>query len=524
VVRIWLGVLSVIFALVGVQWLRSNSLAQNEVNTLSVEEKWKETGLKIQDIDNLFINKHCHLNKKYFLSCMNALTVLAEKQGKEITSQGKLIADINKMAMTEKEKLSKWEELYELNQSTQIPIEKIWKQLSTLIQNQSNESLRVAQTFNAYLSIFKDPHSYILPKEYYDKVVAQSQNKMNSYGFIVSKHGSKFVFTRIYADSVFERSGVRKGDILLEVDGVEVSALSTEELLNLFKDKTKNKFVIMQKDKLINLSLNKESQILKSVQSKKLLVENNKTQLQISIYKIAEGVCKETSDLLVKAASMKASGVILDLRDNSGGSMDEVLCLAGLFLGDKKIYDLKYFNQKNPEEFYAMNEQVYFGSLAVLINQGTASSAEILAGALQDYKRAVVIGERSFGKGSFQEGEVWFKNPKVLIFQTKGIFTLPSGMSPQLMGVLPDIPIDSVDLAEGREEDLYFNPIKSTLPLGTHAGSLSIESYQHNLLLEKYSKSLPKNNSRRDACEGNINQSLTDDPQLGKAQVHLACS
>lgn len=505
-VRKWLGVIAILASFIICYKFYSVPRAV-EASTLNVDEKWQETGLAVRDIENLFVNKHCHVNKKYFLACMNALSVLAEKQGLLVTVEGKVINNVEKKSITEKERVQLWENVWEDNKSTKIPIENLWKKLSMGILSTPLEATRVAQTFNAYLSVYKDPHTYILPKEYYEKVVAQSQNRISSYGFIIAKINNRFIFTRIFPDSIFEKSGVKKGDVLLEVDGIEVSNLSHDELLQLFKDKSKNDFMIMQKEKLIQLSMNKENQILKSVHFKKLETTlQNKFQYQLSIFKIAEGVCKETEAFLQKANALKAVGIVLDLRDNSGGSMDEVLCLAGLFVGEKKIYELKYFNQKNAEDFVSSSEQVYFGPLAVLINQNTASSAEILAGALQDYKRATIVGERSFGKGSFQEGEVWFKNPKVLIFQTKGLFNLPSGISPQLMGILPDIPIDSVDVAEGREEDLYFSPVKSAFDL------------------EKYSRSQPKQMLKKDSCEGLSSPNLTEDPQLGKAQIHLSCS
>lgn len=505
-VRKWLGVIAILASVI-ISYEVYSSSKTVEVSTLNVEEKWQETGLAAKDIENLFVNKHCHVNKKYFLACMNALSVLAERQGELLTAEGKILKNIEKKSITEKERVQLWENVWEDNKSTQIPIETLWKNLSDEIIASPLESMRVAQTFNAYLSVYKDPHTYILPKEYYEKVVAQSQNKISSYGFIVAKINNRFVFTRVFPDSIFEKSGVKKGDVLLEVDGVEVSNLSHDELLQLFKGKAKNDFMIMQKEKLIELSMSKENQILKSVHFKKLeTTAQNKFQYQLSIYKIAEGVCKETEAYLRKANAQKASGVILDLRDNSGGSMDEVLCLAGLFVGEKKIYELKYFNQKNGEDFVSASEQVYFGPLAVLINQNTASSAEILAGVLQDYKRASIVGERSFGKGSFQEGEVWFKNSKILIFQTKGLFNLPSGISPQLMGILPDVPIDSVDVAEGREEDLYFSPVKAAFDL------------------EKYSRNQPKHSQKKDSCEELSSPNLTEDPQLGKAQIHLSCS
>jgi carboxyl-terminal processing protease len=238
VVRKWLGVLAILASAIICYEVYSSSRTV-EVSTLNVEEKWQETGLATKDIENLFVNKHCHVNKKYFLACMNALSVLADKQGQVITTEGKILKNTDNKVVTEKERVQVWENIWEDNKSTKVSIEFLWKKLSEEIVGQPSEAMRVAQTFNAYLSVYKDPHTYILPKEYYEKVVAQSQNKISSYGFIVNKINNRFVFTRVFPDSIFEKSGVKKGDVLLEIDGVEVSNLSHDELLQLFKGKNR---------------------------------------------------------------------------------------------------------------------------------------------------------------------------------------------------------------------------------------------------------------------------------------------
>ncbi len=520
----------------------------NKNASLSLESKWRDTGLQIKDIENLFLNKKCQTSQKIFLSCMNALMTIAEKEGKEILLDGRVVALSNSILtgkagtanskvephspitvskkfsnMNEKEKLKIWENVFRRQKASQIPVEAIWLEISRSFTNRIYESLRVAQAFNAYLSVYKDPHTYILPKEYYEKVTAQSQNVINSYGFIVSKSNNKFIFTRIYSDTLFEKAGIHEGDVLVEVDGLSVSHLSNEELLNLFKGKQRNSFLILQSDKFIQLTLSKEDQILKSVQLHKLISGNNKSHWHISIFKIAEGVCKQTESLLIKAQQQNVSGIILDLRDNSGGSMDEVLCLAGLFVGERKVYELKYFKQtalRESESFFASSKQVYFGPLAVLVNQGTASSAEILAGVFQDYHRGMVIGERTFGKGTFQEGEAWFKNPKILIFQTKGLFTLPSGSSPQLIGIIPDIMINSWDIAEGREEDLYYNPVYNFISSGR--GSLQKDSSDKGSF--EVAKNTSKNHLKIKNCEDRMVPARMGDPQVGKALAILSCS
>lgn len=582
VVTIIVITIIVIFLFFGVSYYKNGEIITNFKNlndiqdvtlnrnsVLSLDEKWRDTGLQIKDIENLFLNKKCYASETIFLSCMNALMTIAEKEGKEILLDGRVVSQSNNITigkiditnrktdsesqssdnsnsssststatststspipvskkfsnMNEKEKLKIWENVFRRQKTSQIPVEAIWLEISRSFTNRNYESLRVAQAFNAYLSVYKDPHTYILPKEYYEKVTAQSQNVMNSYGFIVSKSNNKFIFTRIYSDSLFEKAGIHEGDVLVEVDGLSVSHLTNEELLNLFKGKQRNSFLILQDEKFVQLTLTKEEQVLKSVQLHKLISGNNKSHWHISIFKIAEGVCKQTESLLLKAQQQNVSGIILDLRDNSGGSMDEVLCLAGLFVGDRKVYELKYFKQntqRETESFFASSKQVYFGPLAVLVNQGTASSAEILVGVLQDYHRGLVIGERTFGKGTFQEGEAWFKNPKILIFQTKGLFTLPSGSSPQLIGIIPDIRINSWDIAEGREEDLYYNPVYNFISSGR--GSLQKDSSDKGSF--EVAKNTSKNQLKIKNCEDRMVPARMGDPQVGKALAILSCS
>ncbi|MCB0371322.1 MAG: hypothetical protein KDD45_18370, partial [Bdellovibrionales bacterium] len=127
----------------------------------------------------------------------------------------------------------------------------------------------------------------------------------------------------------------------------------------------------------------------------------------------------------------------------------------------------------------------------------------------------VLIGERTFGKGSFQEGEVWMKNDKVLFFQTKGLFTLPSGRSPQLIGISPDISIDSFEMAAGREEDLYYSPLKN---------NTVIDDLAFRTTELKFLSSTLRNTEKKESCEKLMKSSITEDPQLGKAQSQLACS
>ena len=140
----------------------------------------------------------------------------------------------------------------------------------------------------------------------------------------------------------------------------------------------------------------------------------------------------------------------------------EAACLAGLFIGsNKKVYTVKYFDSVQQEEIIKTeNNKMFSGSLAILINSNSASASELLAGALQEYQRAVIVGHRSFGKGTFQEIEQWKESETIGYFKTKGFYLLPSGQTTQFYGVEPDVFVEDAQQIVSNEEINYINPIR----------------------------------------------------------------
>lgn len=472
------------------------------------EESWVSTGLKTQDIANLYQNFNCKSTQKTFLACVNSLQGMVNYLELDLgwsPSEGlKLEKRRGVVIQNEKKRLAPWVKLFKSSKHLTMDFERAWKQIESKIKSHHFSSYIVGMGINGYLSIHRDPHSYVLPREYYEKVVANSNPRVNSYGFNLGKSESEFVFARIYPGSLFDSLGVSKGDVILEIDGKDISHLDLETVSDWLKNKDKHQFKVkMVNNKVMTWVLDKESQVLPSVSMKRLPRQNNKSLHLISIFKVSEGVCESVKNDLQQAIREKTSGVILDLRDNSGGSMDEILCMSGLFVGDKKIYDLVYFNKRfRKETFFSDQVQIYFGPLVVLVNRSTASSAEILAGVIQHYKRGLLVGERTFGKGSFQEGEEWSKNRRLLYFQTKGTFHLPSGRSPQLLGITPDVQV-SENFASifQREEELYLYPVRN------------------REVREKVSKRV----ASIQECGTVKKEILTADRLLGKAVGHINC-
>jgi carboxyl-terminal processing protease len=501
VVRFGVGLVITLFILFSLERTLLN------VSTFKQEESWVNTGLKIQDIANFYQNFNCKSTQKTYLACINSLQEMANYLDMDLNwseSKGLALEKAKPAAnKSEKARLSPWIAYFEPSKLLKMNFESVWLQLSSKIKSHQYSPFIVGLGINSYLSVHRDPHSYIMPREYFEKVVANSQPKINSYGFNLGKTESEFVFARVYPGSLFDKLGVSKGDVLLEIDDKPIARMDQDAVSNWLKSKDQHKFKVKMLNKTQTWVLDKKSQVLPSVSLKRLPKSNSKSLHLLSVFKISDGVCELVEKSVKQALKERTSGIILDLRDNSGGSMDEVLCISGLFVGQKKIYDLVYFNKRfRKETFFSDREAEYFGPLVVLVNRSTASSAEILAGVIQHYERGLLVGERTFGKGSFQEGEEWPKNKRLLYFQTKGTFHLPSGRSPQLIGINPDVEVNETIASHSqREEELYLYPIGNREPR------------------EKVSKRL----ASASVCRAGKKEILTADRLLGKALGHIDC-
>lgn len=501
-VRFGVGLVGILLILFSFEHQLMNSSASKQ------EELWNSTGLKTQDIANFYQNFNCKSTQKTYLACVNSLYSMAtymELELKWSESDG-LSLDKRKVlaVQSERTRLASWVKLFKSNKYLAMDFEKTWKDLESKIKSHRFSAYIVGLGINNYLSIHRDPHSYLLPREYYEKVVANSNPRVNSYGFNLGKTDKEFVFARIYPGSTFDLLGVNKGDVILEIDGKNISPMSLEWVSSWLKNKDKHTFKVkLASSKIMTWTLDKKDQVLPAVSMKRLPRANERTLHLISIFKISEGVCEAVKGNLHQAVKEKTNGVIVDLRDNSGGSMDEILCISGLFVGEKKIYDLVYFNKRfRKETFYSEQAEEYFGPLVVLVNRSTASSAEILAGVIQHYERGLLIGERTFGKGSFQEGEEWPKNQRLLYFQTKGTFHLPSGRSPQLLGITPDVQVtENFASIFQREEELYLYPVGN----------------------REFREKVSKRVASVQECGSARKEVLTADRLLGKALGHIDC-
>lgn len=425
----------------------------------SIDTYWAETGLSSKDLEELINNQSCASSLRYFLACVNSVSSILYRQDRILTRAGEqLISEPlpTTVEMTERQLLEPWRKFYLSNPAMARNID--FQNFTLNLLNQSGESRAsiIAAGLNGFLSIFKDPHTYIIPLNYFHQVVAKSSPRTRSLGVIVSKSADHFFIRKVLPGSPADVAGLKKGDYVIAINKTRIEDLTFLKVNEMLRsDIPTLTLTILRKDVGFQIQIQRHEAEYPSVSFE--ILKTSRPVGVLSINKFSKGTCSETERALFEMIQQEVDGVILDIRDNSGGQIEEASCIAGLFLGPKrKLFELHFFDMTRPiESIYSEKEAVYTGALAILINRGSASASELLAGSLRDYGRALLVGEKSFGKGSFQEGEIWKQNPKVALFSTKGFYILPSGHSPQMYGLKPDIEVKFMNDVQPREFEQY---------------------------------------------------------------------
>lgn len=470
-----------ILAGVGGLFAKTNpDVIKNTENT--VEYYWADAGVTSKELFELVSNQNCQTSEKYFLACVNSVLQVVPRYHLELSPKtGKLeglATTYGHDGKTEKENLAVFVKMYEKQENTLINFESIWAQILKNPKVAGIQSMVIGTGINGFLSIYKDPHTYIMPSRYYEEI-ASTMDRSNLFVGVSFEIKNNSIFVRkVTKGSDAEAGGLKEQDQLLQINELLAKQLLLADISVILRNSKYKKFdlVVRRDGKDVNITINRSFKVLKHV------IAEKKTGLRdysvITISKFNSGVCAEVADRIKELSVDAVSGIILDLRDNPGGQLDEASCLAGLFIGiNKKIYSVKYFDPlKSDEVVLTTGSLLYTGPLVVLVNSSSASASELLAGALQDYNRAVLVGERTFGKGTFQEPEVWSKNSKVALFKTQGFYLLPSGHSPQLKGITPDF-IENEPHIQLREEASYFNPIAASHYLESETSVKAAKNY-----------------------------------------------
>ena len=306
-----------------------------------------------------------------------------------------------------------------------------------------------------------DPHSSYVEANDFDQLKATTDGNYGGLGLTVSMEDGVVKVISPTEDTPAWKAGIKAGDYITHINGEFLNNLSLDEAVAKMKGNpgTSVKLTIIRpgRDKPLDVALVRERIELHPV---KWEIKDRVGYININSF--TGNVAEQTKSALLsidKATGGKPLGYVIDLRSNPGGLLDQAVEITDAFLDSGEIVSQRGRSKDDIERYYARPGDMAHGlPVVVLTDAGTASASEIVAGALQDHRRAIVMGEKSFGKGSVQT--VVQTGPQAALRLTTARYFTPSGRSVQAGGIDPDIPVpqlsdpDYKDRKVVREADL----------------------------------------------------------------------
>jgi carboxyl-terminal processing protease len=290
-----------------------------------------------------------------------------------------------------------------------------------------------------------DPHSsYMDPKSFRDMQV-QTRGEFGGLGIEVTMEDGLVKVVAPIDETPAAKAGVMANDIITQLDDENVQGLTLNQAVDKMRGpvNTKIKLTIMRKgsDKPIEVTIMRDVIRVKSVRSHPEGDDVGYIRITQFNEQTTDGLKQAINDLNSQLGADKIKGYVVDLRNNPGGLLDQAISVSDTFLDKGEIVSTRGRNAEETQRFNARpGDMTKSKPVIVLINGGSASASEIVAGALQDHKRATLIGTRSFGKGSVQTIIPLGAGNGALRLTTARYFT-PSGRSIQAKGIVPDIEV-----------------------------------------------------------------------------------
>ncbi len=306
-----------------------------------------------------------------------------------------------------------------------------------------------------------DPHSGYYTKEEYSSMLEVTQGSFVGLGVeVIPENGLIRVITPIDDTPAYE-AGIKAGDLIIKIDDTPVQSVDVNRAIEMLRGEEGSEVTITlirsQESTPLTLTITRANIQTKSVKSELLNEEYGYIRLSQFQEESSEEVRNAISKLQRALAKEKRllKGLVLDLRNNPGGLLTEGVALSDLFIDGGLITYTQGQSEESRLDFNAEAGDLLNGApLVVLINSGSASASEIVAGALQDHKRALIVGERSFGKGSVQT-VLDLEGGKGLKY-TSGRYYTPNGRSIQGLGIEPDVPFAPIESLTLRSDHFDF--------------------------------------------------------------------
>lgn len=287
-----------------------------------------------------------------------------------------------------------------------------------------------------------DPHSSYLNAKNFKDMQVQTRGKFGGLGMEVTMENGLVRVVSPIDDTPAHRSGVQAGDLISHLDGKAVQGLTLSQAVELMRGKvgTDIKLTIRRgRAEPFDVTIVRAVIPIRTVRSR---VEGDIGYVRISSFSSPTGNgLKRAMEKINAELGDKMKGLVLDLRNNPGGLLDQAIAVSDAFMDRGEIVSTRTRDKQDHQRFNARKGDLSKGKpIVVLVNGGSASASEIVAGALQDHKRAIVLGTKSFGKGSVQTIIPLGNNGAMRL--TTALYYTPSGRSIQKVGIQPDIVVD----------------------------------------------------------------------------------
>lgn len=344
-----------------------------------------------------------------------------------------------------------------------------------------------------------DPHSSYLNMDNFEEMQVDTRGEFGGLGIEVTmEDGFVKVIAPIY-DTPAEKAGLQPGDYITHIDGTAIRGMTLNDAVEMMRGKVNTDIVltIIRKDEQTPFDVTLTRAVIK-IQSVRAEAKDDVGYIRLTKFneQTFSGLQRAISDMRDQIGP-EFKGLVIDLRNNPGGLLDQAISVSDAFLDKGEIVSTRPRDTENTERYNAREGDLSEGlPIVVLINDGSASASEIVAGALQDHRRAVIMGTRSFGKGSVQT--ILPMPGNVALRLTTARYYTPSGKSIQEVGIVPDIIVP-----QARVESIEADNRRSEASL---SGALRNED-------EGISDAEEDANSRRDEAE----QLAIDDYQLSRA-------
>ena len=287
-----------------------------------------------------------------------------------------------------------------------------------------------------------DPYSSYMPPEIFQEMQTETSGEFGGLGIEVSMEAGVVKVITPIDDTPASKAGIKAGDYIVKIDNVQVQGKSLSEAVELMRGLvgTDIELTVRRRGVKKALTFNITREIIEVQSVKSDLLENNIGYIRLTSFNDnSSDQIKKKIKKLKENENLKA--FILDLRNNPGGLLTQAIKISDFFLDNGEIVSTKSRKKSENRKWFARKGDITDGkTLVVLINYGSASASEIVAGALKDHKRAIILGENSYGKGSVQS-IIPLKN-KGAIRLTVAKYYLPSGKSISEVGVRPDIEVN----------------------------------------------------------------------------------